>query len=101
MLLKFTSSADGRSLGSNAKSRSSKRRAKGSALGNFCENGTGDFLRMLLKYLLAFSFRICRYSSRIKKMRLCTAYNKRSKVRENKRESNKFSYATTGWQQTR
>lgn len=56
----FTSSAEGRSLGSKASSRSSKRRAKGSTLGNFCEKGTGGFFLMLLKYLLALSFRICR-----------------------------------------
>lgn len=57
-----TSSALGRSLGSNASILSNKRRASGSALGNFWEKGTGFFFRMLLKYLLAFSFRICMYT---------------------------------------
>ena len=53
----LTSSAVGRSLGSNANILSNKRRARGSAWGNFCEKGTGFFFRMLLKYLRAFSFR--------------------------------------------
>jgi len=60
-----TSSADGRSLGSNASRRSSNRRANGSAFGNFWENGTGCFFLMLLRYLLAFSFRICKIKIKI------------------------------------
>ena len=52
----ITSSAEGRSLGSKASIFSSKERAKGSACGNFWEKGTGFFFRILLKYLLAFSF---------------------------------------------
>lgn len=57
--LNLISSAEGRSLGSNASKRSSKRRANGSALGNFLEKGTRGFFSMLLIYRLAFSFRIC------------------------------------------
>ena len=57
--IRSTSSAVGRSLESNASRRWSRRRANGLALGNFWENGTGLFLRMPLRYLLAFSFRIC------------------------------------------
>lgn len=60
-----TSSAVGRSLGSNARRRSSRRRASGSALGNLCLKGTGCFFRMLLRYLLAFSFRICQLWKKI------------------------------------
>ena len=52
-----TSSAVGRSLGSKASSLSNNRSAKGSALGNFCASGTGCFFLMLVKYLLALSFR--------------------------------------------
>lgn len=59
--LNLTSSAEQRFLGSNASKRSSKRRANGSALGNFCEKGTRGFFAMLFMYRLAFSFRICRY----------------------------------------
>jgi hypothetical protein len=33
--------------------------AEGSAFGNLSENGTGCFFLMLVKYLLAFSLRIC------------------------------------------
>ncbi|KAL4305317.1 hypothetical protein AHAS_Ahas16G0066200 [Arachis hypogaea] len=44
-----TSSAEGRSLGSKANILSNKQRARGSALGNFWEKGTGFFLDMLLK----------------------------------------------------
>lgn len=55
----LTSSAVGRSLGSNASILSNKRRARGSALGNFWDKGIGFFLRMLPKYLRAFSFRTC------------------------------------------
>ena len=54
-----TSSAVGRSLGSNARSLCKSLSAEGSALGNFCVKGTGCFLLMLLRYFLAFSFRIC------------------------------------------
>lgn len=57
----LASSAVGLSLGSNAKSLCKSLSAAGSALGNLSENGTGCFFLMLLKYLLAFSFRI--YSS--------------------------------------
>lgn len=56
----LTSSADARSFGSKARRRSRRRRAKGSALGNLWEKGTGCFFLMLLRYLLAFSFLICR-----------------------------------------
>lgn len=59
--LESTSSAEGRSLGSKARRRSSKRRAIGSAFLNFSKNDTGVFFLMLLRYLLAFSFRICTY----------------------------------------
>jgi hypothetical protein len=52
-----TSSAVGRSLGSKASSLSNKHSAKGSAFRNFCANGTGTFFLMLVKYLLALSFR--------------------------------------------
>lgn len=57
---KTTSSAVGRSLGSNARSLCKSLSAEGSALGNFSGKGIGCFLLMLLRYLLAFSFRICR-----------------------------------------
>jgi hypothetical protein len=56
---KPTSSAVGRSLGSNARSLCKSLSAEGSALGNFCEKGIGCFFLILLRYLLAFSFRIC------------------------------------------
>ena len=54
----YTSSAVGRSLGSNASKRSSKRRARGSALWNLWEKGIGRFLGMASKYSLALSLRI-------------------------------------------
>lgn len=60
---KFTSSAVGRSLGSNANILSNKRSARGSAFGNFWEKGIGFFFRMLLKYLRAFSLRTCWYNT--------------------------------------
>lgn len=53
----ITSSAVGRSLGSNANILSSNRSASGFALGNFWEKGIGFFFRILLKYLRAFSLR--------------------------------------------
>ena len=59
----FTSSAVGRSLGSNASILSNKRSANGSAFGNFWEKGMAFFLLMLLKYLRAFSLRTCSYSA--------------------------------------
>lgn len=52
-----TSSAVGLSLGSNARSLSRSLRAEGSAFGNLCENRTGCFLLMVLRYRLAFSLR--------------------------------------------
>jgi hypothetical protein len=60
---KFTSSAVGRSFGSNANILSNKRSASGSALGNFWENGMGFFFLMLLRYLRAFSLRTCSYNT--------------------------------------
>jgi hypothetical protein len=59
----FTSSAVGRSLGSNASILSNKRSASGSAFGNFWEKGIGFFFLMLLKYLRAFSLRTCPYDT--------------------------------------
>jgi hypothetical protein len=59
----FTSSAVGRSLGSNASILSNKRSASGSAFGNFWEKGMGFFFLMLLKYLRAFSLRTCPYNT--------------------------------------
>lgn len=53
----ITCSAVGRSFGSNAKSLCKRSKAKGSAFGNFCENEIVSFFLMLLRYLLAFSFR--------------------------------------------
>ena len=55
---KYTSSAVGRSLGSNASKRSSKRRAEGSALWNLWEKGIGGFLGVPIKYFLALSLQI-------------------------------------------
>jgi hypothetical protein len=59
----FTSSAVGRSLGSNASILSNKQSASGSAFGNFWEKGMGFFFLMLLKYLRAFSLRTCPYNT--------------------------------------
>ena len=52
-----TSSAVGRSFGSKASNLSNSLNAKGSALGNFCANEIGCFFLIVVKYLLAFSFR--------------------------------------------
>ena len=54
-----TSAALGRSLGSKARRRSSKRRAIGSIPGNFLVKGTRGFFLILLMYRRAFSFLIC------------------------------------------
>ena len=54
-----TSSAVGRSFGSNDSSLCSNLSAKGSVFGNFSANGTGCFFFISLKYFLALSFRTC------------------------------------------
>lgn len=54
---KFTCSAVGRSLGSNANNLCNSRSANGSTLGNFSLKGIGFFLRISIRYFLAFSLR--------------------------------------------